>query len=224
MREIVLDTETTGLDPKSGHRVVEVACLELVNYVPTGRTFHKYCNPERDMPEEAFNVHGLSISFLEKHPVFNVIVDEFVSFVGDAQLIIHNADFDMRFLNAELARSNRALLPSERATCTMIMARKRYPGAQASLDALCKRFSVDNSHRTKHGALLDAELLAEVYLELMGGRQSGLALATQATAAEMAAAVGDRVRREPRVYAPSEEELVAHAAMLTKLKNPLWMN
>jgi DNA polymerase-3 subunit epsilon len=223
MREIVLDTETTGLDPKSGHRVVEIACLELVNYVPTGRTFHKYCNPERDMPEEAFNVHGLSISFLEKHPTFEAIVDEFLEFVGDARLIIHNADFDMRFLNAELIRANRAPLPAEQATCTMIMARKRFPGAQASLDALCKRFAVDNSHRTKHGALLDSELLAEVYLELMGGRQAGLALAAKATVAETVVAT-EKVAREARVHGPSEEELAAHAAMLAKLKNPIWLN
>lgn len=222
MRDIVLDTETTGLDPKAGHRLVELACIELVNFVPTGKTLHKYCNPERDMPEEAFNVHGLSISFLEQHPTFDAVADEFLDFIGDARLVIHNADFDMRFLNAELARSKRPVLGPERALCTMIMARKRFPGAQASLDALCRRFGVDNSHRTRHGALLDAELLAEVYLELMGGRQAGFTLASDAAANQTAITL-DRPRRDPRPHAPTEAELAAHHAMIAKLKNPLWL-
>lgn len=222
MREIVLDTETTGFDPDSGDRLVEIGCLEIVNYVPTGRTFHRYCNPERDMPEGAFAVHGLSISFLEKHPVFEAIADEFLEFIGDARLVIHNADFDMRFLNAELKRCNRPTLPKDRALCTVVLSRRKFPGAQASLDALCKRFEIDNSHRTKHGALLDAELLADVYLELMGGRQVGLELAQQAE--EQVAALVQRDRREPRPHAASEAELAAHKALLAKLKTPIWMN
>ncbi len=222
MREIVLDTETTGFDPESGDRLVEIGCLEIVNYVPTGRTFHRYCNPERDMPEGAFAVHGLSISFLEKHPVFEAIADEFLEFIGDARLVIHNADFDMRFLNAELKRCNRPTLAKERALCTVILSRRKFPGAQASLDALCKRFEIDNSHRTKHGALLDAELLADVYLELMGGRQAGLELAQQAE--EQVTALVQRDRREPRPHAASEVELAAHKALLAKLKTPIWMN
>jgi DNA polymerase-3 subunit epsilon len=222
MREIVLDTETTGFDPESGDRLVEIGCLEIVNYVPTGRTFHRYCNPERDMPEGAFAVHGLSISFLEKHPVFEAIADEFLEFIGDARLVIHNADFDMRFLNAELKRCNRPTLEKERALCTVILSRRKFPGAQASLDALCKRFEIDNSHRTKHGALLDAELLADVYLELMGGRQAGLELAQQVE--EQVAALVQRDRREPRPHAASEAELAAHKALLAKLKTPIWMN
>jgi DNA polymerase-3 subunit epsilon len=222
MREIVLDTETTGFDPESGDRLVEIGCLEIVNYVPTGRTFHRYCNPERDMPEGAFAVHGLSISFLEKHPVFEAIADEFLEFIGDARLVIHNADFDMRFLNAELKRCNRPTLEKDRALCTVVLSRRKFPGAQASLDALCKRFEIDNSHRTKHGALLDAELLADVYLELMGGRQVGLELAQQAE--EQVAALVQRDRREPRPHAASEAELAAHKALLAKLKTPIWMN
>jgi len=222
MREIVLDTETTGFDPESGDRLVEIGCLEIVNYVPTGRTFHRYCNPERDMPEGAFAVHGLSISFLEKHPVFEAIADEFLEFIGDARLVIHNADFDMRFLNAELKRCNRPGLEKDRALCTVVLSRRKFPGAQASLDALCKRFEIDNSHRTKHGALLDAELLADVYLELMGGRQAGLELAQQV--GEQVAALVQRDRREPRPHAASEAELAAHKALLAKLKAPIWMN
>lgn len=219
MREIVLDTETTGLDPKAGHRVVEIACLEIENCVPTGRTWHKYINPQRDMPAEAFAVHGLSEEFLSTHPLFEALADEFLDFVGEAGLVIHNAEFDMRFLNHELERCGRSALPSTRATCTMIMARRRFPGAQASLDALCKRFGIDNSHRHLHGALVDADLLAGVYLELNGGRQSGLELVASGPAALAAI---ERALRPPRPHAASEDELVAHAAMLAKLKNPLW--
>jgi len=219
MREIVLDTETTGLDPAAGHRIVEVAAIELVNTVPTGASFHRYANPEREMPPEAFEIHGLSDAFLSQHPTFDHLVDELLGFIGDATLVIHNAEFDMRFLNAELARCGRPPLAPERANCTLQLARRRFPGAQASLDALCKRFAVDNSHRTKHGALLDAELLAAVYLELIGGRQHGLELATNGSAAGAAI---ERVLRPARPHAASEAELVAHEGLLAQLKNPLW--
>ncbi|MFZ2467879.1 MAG: DNA polymerase III subunit epsilon, partial [Parvibaculum sedimenti] len=173
MRQIVLDTETTGLSPDEGHRLVEVGCLEVFNHVPTGNVFHRYMNPERDMPEGAFRVHGLSAEFLRDKPKFAEVVDEFLEFIGDAELVIHNAGFDMTFLNAELKWVGRPPLAAARAVDTLMIARKRFPGAQNSLDALCRRFNIDNSGRVKHGALLDAELLAEVYLELMGGRQPG---------------------------------------------------
>ena len=222
MREIVLDTETTGLDPLSGHRIVEIGCVELNNHLPTGRVFHRYINPERDMPVEAFNVHGLSGDFLAKHKVFAEEVGEFLAFIEDTPLVIHNAEFDMRFINAELIRLGFAGLPMHRAIDTVAIARRRFPGAQASLDALCRRFEIDNSSRTKHGALLDAELLAEVYLELIGGRQPGLGLA----AAVGAGVSAIRVRREPRAarpHAATPEEVAAHAAFIAKLKNAMWL-
>ena len=219
MREIVLDTETTGLDPKSGDRIVEVGCLELINHVPSQVTFHRYINPERDMPTEAFNVHGLSEEFLRKHPTFSEVADDFVAFIGNDPLIIHNAEFDLRFLNSELARLQKPPIPSDRAIDTVRIARQRYPGAQASLDALCRRFGIDNSRRSKHGALLDAELLAEVYLELIGGRQPGLTFAQQAGETET---VVERQARPPRPHRASDEELEAHAAFLDKLKEPIW--
>jgi len=177
MREIVLDTETTGLDPSTGDRIVEIGAVELFNHMPTGKFYHQYINPERSMPEGAFNVHGLSEAFLSDKPVFSHIVDAFLEFVGDAKMVIHNASFDMKFINAELGWVNRAKLPMDQAVDTLEIARKKFPGAQNSLDALCRRFSVDNSAREKHGALLDSELLAEVYLELVGGRQPDLILA-----------------------------------------------
>lgn len=171
MREIVMDTETTGLDPNDGHRIVEIGAVELLNHLPTGRIYHQYINPERDVPTEAFEVHGLSEERLSKEPVFAKIADEFIEFIGDATLVIHNASFDMKFINAELKWSGKERLPMSRALDTLAIARKKYPGSPASLDALCRRFGVDNSSREKHGALLDSELLAEVYLELIGGRQ-----------------------------------------------------
>ena len=176
MREIVLDTETTGLDPAAGHRVVEIACLELINRVPSGDHFRRYINPQRDMPAEAFKIHGLSTDFLAGHPVFAGVLDDFLAFIGNAPLIIHNAEFDLRFLNAELDRLKHPPIESARAVDTVALARRRFPGAQVNLDALCRRFEIDNSARTLHGALLDCELLAEVYLELTGGRQPGLEL------------------------------------------------
>ncbi len=220
MREIVLDTETTGLDPKSGHRIVEIGCVELVNHLATGRTYHQYVNPERNMPPEAQAVHGLSEEFLGTHPVFSEVVDAFLGFLGDATLIIHNATFDMGFINAELGRLDRPPLPMERTVDTVQMARSRFPGAQANLDALCKRFNIDNSGRDLHGALLDSELLAEVYLELIGGRQPNLALA--ATKKESKARA-DRKQRTPCLHAPTTEETDAHAAFLAKLTDPLWV-
>ena len=178
MREVVLDTETTGLDPKNGDRIVEIGAIELFNHMPTGHYFHKYLNPDRSMPQEAFAVHGLSDDFLKGKPRFIDIMDEFISFVGDAKMVIHNASFDMRFLNAELKRAGGEIYSDQQAIDTLLIARKKFPGAQNSLDALCRRFSIDNSGREKHGALLDSELLSDVYLELIGGRQPGLILRT----------------------------------------------
>lgn len=220
MREVILDTETTGLDPDSGHRIVEIGCLELVNHMATGRTFQRYLNPERDVPDGAFEVHGLSTEFLAQHPVFSAVCDEFLAFIADSQLVIHNAAFDLGFVNAELRRVNRAALHPSRAVDTVELARRKFPGAQASLDALCRRFGVDNSGRAKHGALLDAELLAEVYLELVGGRQPGLELAAVKTM--VAVDSESPVRRPPRPHAPSAEELAAHAELLSRLKEPIW--
>lgn len=222
-REIILDTETTGLDPLTGHRIVEIGCIELFNHLPTGRHFHTYLNPERDMPREAFEIHGLSNEFLAQHPLFADIVEQFLTFIGDDPLIIHNADFDMRFLNAELRRLERDPLPIERATDTVRMARQKFPGAQVSLDALCKRFQIDNSLRTKHGALLDAELLAEVYLELRGGRQPGLGLKLEQTVDNTVIAVAREIR-VARPHAPTPEEEQAHAAFLARwIKDALWL-
>ena len=178
MREVVLDTETTGLDPKNGDRIVEIGAIELFNHMPTGNYFHKYLNPDRSMPQEAFAVHGLSDDFLKGKPRFIDIMNEFISFVGDAKMVIHNASFDMRFLNAELKRAGGEIFSDQQAIDTLLIARKKFPGAQNSLDALCRRFSIDNSGREKHGALLDSELLSDVYLELIGGRQPGLVLKT----------------------------------------------
>lgn len=225
MRQIVLDTETTGLSPDGGDRLVEIGCLELMNHVATGASFHRYINPERDVPKGAFDVHGLSEEFLRDKPKFAEVADEFLAFIGDAPLVIHNASFDMGFLNAELKRSGRGIVPLDRAVDTLTIARKRFPGAQNSLDALCRRFNVDNSNRVKHGALLDAELLAEVYLELMGGRQPGLVL-DAAIANARAAAAGTLERRaRPAPLAPrlTGEERAAHEAFVSGLgANPLW--
>ena len=228
MREIVLDTETTGLDPETGHRIVEVACLELLNHIPTGRHFQAYLNPERDMPREAEEVHGLSAVFLAGKPKFAEIVARLLEFIGDAALVIHNAEFDLKFLNAELRRVELPPL-GHRVVDTLMIARRKFPGAQASLDALCRRFAIDNSARSKHGALLDTELLAEVYLELVGGRQAGLDLAGFELA-EAAAGIAvtlpgtAAVARPPRPHTPTPEEEAAHAALLAKLKQPIWLN
>ncbi len=221
MREIVLDTETTGLDPADGHRIVEIGCIELVNHMPSGRVFHRHVNPEREMPEEAYAVHGLSAEFLAKHPPFATIVDEFLAFLGDGRLIIHNAEFDLKFINSELRRLGKETLRCE-VEDTLALARRRYPGAQASLDALCRRFEIDLSARTKHGALLDCELLAAVYLELIGGRQPGLEFVVDAALVDGAVALV-RPIRPARPHAASLEELAAHAAMLQLLKQPIWL-
>ena len=222
LREIVLDTETTGLDPRQGHRIVEIGCLELINHIPTDRNFHRYINPECDISDEAVAVHGLSRERLSKEPVFAEIAADFLDFIGDAKLIIHNADFDVGFLNAELAALGLPQMAPDRATCTVKLARRRFPGAPANLDALCRRFGVDNSSRTLHGALLDAQLLAESYVELLGGRQHGLALAAQTTAEKVALDAGN-LQRTPRAHSPSDGEIAAHAAMVDSLKTPVWL-
>lgn len=222
MREIVLDTETTGFDPITGDRIVEIGCVELMNHLPTGAVYHQYINPERSMPEEAFKVHGLSSQFLADKPVFAEIVADFRAFLGDATLVIHNAEFDMKFINAEFARLGFPPLPMSRAIDTVAMARKKFPGAQANLDALCRRFEIDNSNRTLHGALLDSELLAEVYLQLIGGRQPGFELGLESGKGG-SQTVLVRERREPRPHAAAPEELEAHAAFIAKLKKPIWL-
>jgi DNA polymerase-3 subunit epsilon len=221
MREIILDTETTGLDPNAGHRVIEIGCIELHNHVPTGKHFHTYINPERDVPAEAAAVHGLTQERLQNEPVFAEIVDEFLRFVAEDRLVIHNAAFDIGFLNAELSRLGRLLIPMERALDTVAMARQRFPGAPANLDALCRRFGIDNSNRQLHGALLDADLLAQVYLELRGGRQPDFIRAEAATIHERAAA-RPKIQRAARAFPPSAAELEAHAALVKSLNNPLW--
>jgi DNA polymerase-3 subunit epsilon len=221
LREIVVDTETTGLDPDDGHRIAEIAALELLNHVPTGRVFHRYVNPQRPMPESAREIHGLSDEFLAQHATFDAVADAFLEFVGGGRLVIHNAGFDIRFINAELALLGRPAL-SVAFEDTLTLARKRFPGAPASLDALCKRFAIDNSARDKHGARLDCELLASVYLELIGGREPAFDLAASRLGVAVGAAI-ERPVRPPRHFAPSAEELARHAAFLGKLKAPIWL-
>ena len=221
MRQIVLDTETTGLDPSDGHRVVEIACIELVNRVPSGRHYQTYINPERDMPDEAFRVHGLSTEFLSAQPLFSEVADAFVQFLGDGALIIHNAEFDLKFLNAEMALLEKSGLNDFKVIDTVRLAREKFPGAPASLDALCRRFGVDNSKRQVHGALLDAELLAEVYLELMGGREPALGLAGDGPRQEEKVTAA-RTIRSPRPHGASETERATHKAFVAGLKNPIW--
>ena len=217
MREVALDTETTGLDPASGHRIVEIGCVELNDHVATGREWSALVNPERDMPEEAYHVHGLSEEMLRAKPTFAEVAPEFLAFLGEDRLVIHNAAFDVGFLNAELARVQRPGLSMRRVIDTLEVARRKFAGAPASLDALCRRFGIDTSARQKHGALVDARLLAEVYLELAGGRQPGLGLAPRAAAAAAA-----RASLPARPHAPSASELAAHAAFLATLTNPIW--
>ena len=223
MRELVLDTETTGLDPKSGHRLVEIACLELENRVATGQIYQAYINPERAMPEEAFRIHGLSDEFLADKPRFEEIVGDLLEFLGDTPLVIHNAEFDLRFINAELVLAGRSALSSSHPVVdTLMLARRRFPGAQVNLDALCRRFEIDNSARTYHGALLDCELLAEVYLELSGGRQPGFDLGKSERSKAQSATRAPRAERPPRPHAAGEAERAAHREMLKQIKSPVW--
>jgi DNA polymerase III subunit epsilon len=219
MREIVLDTETTGLDPLRGDRLVEIGCVEIFNRMPTGQTFHRYINPERDMPAEAFAVHGLSSEFLATKPLFHELVDEFIAFIGDAPLVIHNASFDISFINAELDRVKRAAIPRDRLVDTLLLARRKHPGVSNRLDDLCSRYAIDNSHRTKHGALLDAELLAEVYIDLIGARQSQLILASEAEEIRVSAAGEVTRRQRPMPLAPrvTDAEREAHRAFIATL-------
>jgi DNA polymerase III subunit epsilon len=222
MREIVIDTETTGLDPQAGHRIVEIACIELMHHVPTGRRFHCYVNPERDMPSDALAVHGITAEFLAAHPPFAAIADELAAFLAGDRLVIHNAEFDLAFINAELARLGRSSLACPFVD-TLAVARRRFPGAPASLDALCRRFAIDRSERELHGAEIDCDLLAAVYIELLGGRQPGLDFAAGPIEglAEFEAVRGPP--RPARPHAPSPEELAAHRAMLAAIIQPLWL-
>lgn len=228
-REIVLDTETTGMDPADGHRIIEIGCVELVNHLPTGRHYHQYINPEREVEAGAIAVHGIKNEFLKDKPVFAEIVGKFMDFVGDGKLIIHNAEFDVKFLNAELKPFGYPPIKLNETVDTLLMARKKFPGSPANLDALCRRFNIDLSARELHGALLDAQLLADVYLELLGGRQHGLGLA-QDTPQQKDGQQGDvyikphkdRPYRDPRPFPASEEELESHRQMLGKIKDSQW--
>ena len=227
MREIVLDTETTGLDPGQGHRLVELGCVELLNRIPTGATFHAYLNPDRDMPAEAFAIHGLSAEFLKGHKRFIEIVDDFLVFIGDAPLVIHNAGFDHTFLCAELKRAERGLIARERLIDTLLLARRKHPAGPNRLDDLCTRYGIDNSRRTKHGALLDAEILAEVYVELIGARQAqlGLAESRERHVGGMEGVTAVRARPEQLAARLSEAELAAHREFVAGLgENVLWRN
>lgn len=234
MREVIFDTETTGLDPKTGDRMVEIGCVEMIDRVETGNSYHAYYNPERDMPAAAEAVHGLSADFLSGKPLFSQAVDELLEFLGDAPLVAHNASFDFGFLNNELERIGREPISMDRMVDTVAIARKKHPGAKLSLDALCTRYGVDRSHRVKHGALLDAELLAQVYVELKGGRQIGLELAAEAPSvgSEVATSPGqdrgssprpDRPRREPRPHTASAEELARHEVFVAEIKEAIWV-
>lgn len=228
MREIVLDTETTGLDPFSGDRLVEIGCVELINHMPTGRTYHQYINPLRSLSAEVVAVHGLTEQFLSDKPLFKEVAADFLDFIGeDAKLIIHNAAFDMKFLNAELSWIDREPLSFDRVIDTLLIARKKFPGSRVSLNELCKRFNVDNTARTLHGALLDSELLAEVYLELLGGREPGLVLG-QNTSSQISSSTRlapvSKIFHEPRVFELSNEEEEQHAEFIKEIKNNLWGN
>lgn len=219
VREIALDTETTGFEPTQGHKLVEIGCIELINHLPTGRAFHAYINPDREVPEEAFSVHGLSYEFLKNHPPFLEVIPSFLDFIEDSPLVIHNAKFDMKFLNAELTLHSKPEIPFQRAVDTLSMARKKFPGSPASLDALCKRFGIDNTARDKHGALIDAELLAKVYLELIGGKQPELSFESS----NVLKGGGESLQKKekkyypPRSHNPTPEEADLHREMLAKI-------
>ena len=233
MREIVLDTETTGIDPRDGHRIIEIGALELVNQMPTGEQLHIYINPEREIDAGAVAVHGLTNEFLDDKPLFADIAEAFLDFIGTDPLVIHNAPFDMGFINAELEKLGRASLPMERAIDTLTMARKKFPGAQANLNALCRRLEIDNTHRDLHGALIDADLLASVYIELLGGRQPDLSLEPERAATKQQdrpssddSQAGFALQEDPskfdRPHAPSETEKAAHARLLESFQDPIW--
>jgi DNA polymerase-3 subunit epsilon len=226
MREIVLDTETTGLDPLRGDRLVEIGCVEIFNRMPTGQTFHRHINPQRDMPAEAFAVHGLSTEFLTTKPLFAEVADEFLEFIGEAPLVIHNASFDISFINAELERIQRPVIARERLVDTLLLARRKHPGVSNRLDDLCSRYAIDNSRRTRHGALLDAELLAEVYIDLIGARQSQLILAAESRDARVGVYGGEMPRRQrevPLAARVTEEDRAAHRQfVLTLGERPIW--
>ena len=230
IREIVLDTETTGLSPQEGHRIIEIGALELINHMPTGQKLHLYINPERPIDEAAEAVHGISSAFLADKPVFTDVMDEFLRFIGHDKMVIHNASFDMGFINAELKRAGHATLPDDRAIDTLMMARRKFPGAQASLDALCRRFEIDNSHRDLHGALIDADLLAEVYIELIGGRQPDLGLSAQSSQADNAHSAHNQAHfeirqgpiRDARNFEASPEELAQHDEFIKTIADPIW--
>ncbi|MGR3514718.1 MAG: DNA polymerase III subunit epsilon [Paracoccaceae bacterium] len=226
MREIVLDTETTGFDPATGDRLVEIGAVELIGHLPTGRTYHQYINPEREVPQDAVDVHGLTLDFLRDKPLFKNVADDFLTFIGDAKLVIHNAAFDMKFLNAELKWLGKPPIPWEQAIDTLDIARRKFPGSPASLDALCRRYNIDNSARTLHGALLDSEILAEVYLELIGGRQPDFALSVSTSSSEtVEPSVTQKTRPRPQALPSrlSEAEQKAHAEFVSGMgENALW--
>ena len=225
MRAIILDTETTGLDFKSGHRLVEIGCIELRNHCPTGLTYQQYINPMRDMPADAFKVHGISAEFLKDFPTFHETASAFLEFIADSPLIIHNAKFDMGFINGELCQLGLSEIAASRVICTLEMAKRKFPGAHATLDALCRRFGIDNSNRIKHGALLDSELLAEVYMELMGGRQVGFDLSNTVKNSNVSGQDQQHQSlsgRQPPVYKVCQTEQDLHQQFLNKLQNPLW--
>lgn len=220
-RELIFDTETTGFDPLTGDRLIEIGLVEMVNKSLTGSTYHVYVNPERDVPESAFKIHGLSTEFLKDKPVFSDIMDEFIDYVGDdSVLVAHNAEFDMRFINWELENAGKPIIHPKRFIDTLAIARTKFPGAANSLDALCKRFAVNNTHRTLHGALLDAEILADVYIELLGGRQAGLDLSVEKSVAP----TGPKKERPKRSFPVSDDELTAHKEFVQTLSDPVWAN
>lgn len=234
MREIALDTETTGMSAVDGHRIIEIGALELVNHTPTGNNLHLYINPERDIEDGAFAVHGISLKFLADKPVFADIAEQFMQFVGDDQMVIHNASFDMAFINAELTRLSLPEYPMVRAVDTLTMARKKFPGAQANLNALCRRFEINNKHRDLHGALIDAHLLAEVYIELLGGRQPNLLLeearaqqkgkhsSSEMPIEKLEFTMKRNSEKFSRPHMPSDVELSAHEDFLEKINGPFW--
>jgi DNA polymerase III subunit epsilon len=227
LREIVFDTETTGLDPDQGDKLIEIGCVELIGGVQTGKTYHQFVNPERDIPDAATAIHGITLQQVRNCPVFGEIADDFLAFIGDAPLVAHNAEFDFKFINAELRNINRAPVPMSRMIDTMHMAKRQFPGARVSLDSLCARLGVDTSTRTKHGALIDSKILADVYIELLGGKQRGFELGATAASpqrADVAMTKTDKPYREPRSFAPSETEFAAHQAFLATMKKPMWLN